>query len=176
MRRLLGVVGLLRQQQLHGEVPVAGQLHDFPDLAGLAGVHAFEQTVTADILSAMPLPVFLEVDVSFHFELGLVHLEAAFFQQLDDAERRAGRCGAPVSWLFWGTPIMMGLPHRNTCVRAGSSDGSQLEFQLTAGNEVLNVNLVAARATPRGWSAANRCSWYSAASIPGGSAGRPGRC
>ena len=32
-------VDLLRQQQLHGEMPAAGVLDDFPDLAGLAGRH-----------------------------------------------------------------------------------------------------------------------------------------
>ncbi len=44
------IVDLLREQQLHGEMPAAGSLHDLPDLAGLACHHVLEQAVTANRL------------------------------------------------------------------------------------------------------------------------------
>ncbi len=44
------LVGLFREQKLHGEVAAAGDLHDFPDLAILPGHHAIEQLVPFDDL------------------------------------------------------------------------------------------------------------------------------
>ena len=44
------VAGLFRQEQLHGKVPAASQLHHLPHLAGLPGHHQVLQPVAADDL------------------------------------------------------------------------------------------------------------------------------
>ena len=78
-------------------------------------------------------------------------------QDLDDAGRLRVDALAGVAVLR-GTPIMLGLPHRKTCVRAGSSGWPSRFFQLAAGDQVLDVDLVLAWSSPRASSGPGRCS------------------
>src|SRR5262249_15542100 len=75
-----GLAGLLGQQQLHGEMPVALAFHHLPDLAGLARHPVLEQLVTAHELfrHVSPPPI---ADCEFRiadFKTGWLEINASW--------------------------------------------------------------------------------------------------
>ena len=127
MPAVLRVRRRFRQQQLHGEVAVAVRLDHFEHLRCLPGLQQGPQPVAADRLSltsghrGIRSPVLFEVDVALELRRGDVDLEAALLPGFRSRRSAADSVVAPVSLSRVGTPIIFGLPHRKTCVFAGSS-------------------------------------------------------
>ena len=78
------------------------------------------QRISIFAVDARHYQIFLVMKIALDLLARQIGRETALFQNLDHA-RRLGNKRSPVSRLFSGTPIILGLPHKKTCVRCGSS-------------------------------------------------------
>src|ERR1700722_15710305 len=87
-------------------------------------------------------PIFLNVNVPFQFNGGLVDLEAAFAEDFDDA-RRLRVDGGAGGFVDFGGADHFGVAAQ-VDVSSGRVEGvAEAFFELAAGDEVLDVKLLA---------------------------------